>query len=545
VRLRQLALLPIALLVGSLGAVAEPASAAEPVDLIAGHDWAHFAGAEQTAAGVRITPLDRWITSQDGDRLQPNPPANLVGPHLEVDGDFQVDATMSGVGEQAAYLQLYGRLPVIYDEWRQERPSVRVGIVDGVLEIAVWDGESDDPAETKRFGSGLTGDVAVTVLRADGRLTVLAGGEELGSVGEHGAFEAGTVWFGADAAVGGGWTLTALTASGAVRVVTAPDWQQTPSDDSLRAKAAELPRPIRIGAAIASTPLVDDTGYRQIAGREFDALTPENDLKPQFVQPRRGVFAYAEADALVDFAAANRMSVHAHTLVWFEALPTWMRSAPDKEKVMVDHITAVAGHFAGRVDSWDVVNEPMDEDSSDGLKHNLWWRAMGKDYIATAFRAARAADPDAELYLNEYGTEEDGPRWEALYDLVKELREDGVPIDGVGMQNHEYEEADRTPPETFRRHVRALAELGLKVRVSEMDVVSEGDDEMQAEEFAGKLAVCRDEPNCTTFGIWGFTDRYGSTADTGNYPPTPGDALPWDDDLRPKLAYSAMSAELR
>jgi endo-1,4-beta-xylanase len=239
------------------------------------------------------------------------------------------------------------------------------------------------------------------------------------------------------------------------------------------------------------------------------------------------------------------MAVHAHTLVWFEALPTWMRSATDKKTVMLDHIKAVAGHFAGRVAEWDVVNEPMNEDNSDGLEHNLWYQAMGKDYIPQAFRAARAADPSAALYLNEYGVEQDGPRWDALYKLVKELKADGVPIDGVGMQNHEYEKGDRTPPETFRKHVRALAALGLKVRVSEMDVVSGGDTAMQAKEFAGKLAVCRDEPNCTTFGMWGFTDRYGSTANVGQYPLTVGDALPWDQNLKPKKAYPAMLAELK
>lgn len=532
-----------ALLVGA--GLAPPGTAyAAAADLLAGHDWAHFSGAEPTAAGVKITPLDRWVTTPEGKRLQPNPPANLAGPHLNVSGDFGVDALMSVTGGKSAYLQLYGRLPVIYDEWRQERPSVRVGVVGGRLEVAVWDGGSDKAVETKTFGSGLAGDVAVSINRGGGKVTVSAGGKQLGSVGEHNAFSAGTVWFGADAQVGGGWTLRALTASGSAKIVDAPALAQQPSGTSLRAKASALPRPIRVGTAIASTPLADDAGYRAIAGREFDALTPENDMKPEFVQPSRGVFAFAEADLLVDFARANGMAVHAHTLVWFEALPTWMRSATDKKTVMLDHIKAVAGHFAGRVAEWDVVNEPMNEDNSDGLEHNLWYQAMGKDYIPQAFRAARAADPAAALYLNEYGVEQSGPRWDALYKLVKQLKADGVPIDGVGMQNHEYEKGDRTPPETFRKHVQALAALGLKVRVSEMDVVSGGDTTMQAKEFAGKLAVCRDEPNCTTFGMWGFTDRYGSTADTGQYPLTVGDALPWDQNLKPKKAYPALLAEL-
>ncbi|MEV4316301.1 endo-1,4-beta-xylanase [Actinocrispum sp. NPDC049592] len=508
------------------------------MDLLAGHDWSHFAGAAPTGSGVRISPLDRWITATEGARLQPNPPVNLAGPHLEVSGDVQVDFTGAVNG---AYLQLYAKPPVIYDEWRQERPSLRVGIVGGKLEAAVWDGKSTKAVETKKLGSGLSGEVAVSVRRSGGTITVLANGKSLGTVGEHGVFSAGTLWFGAD----GSWTLKSLSASGSVRAVDAPGWHQAPSSNSLRAKASALPRPIGIGAAIASGPLVEDAAYRAIAGREFNALTPENDMKPQFVQPTRGVFAFAEADLLVDFARANGMAVHAHTLVWFEALPTWMRSASDKKTVLIDHIKAVAGHFAGRVAEWDVVNEPINEDNSDGLEHNLWYQAMGKDYITQAFKAARQADPHAVLYLNEYGAEPDGGRWDALYKLVKELKVNGVPIDGVGLQNHEYEKGDRTPPETFRKHVKALAALGLKVRISEMDVVSGGDDTTQAREFAGKLAVCRDEPNCTTFGMWGFTDRYGSTANTDVTPPQPGDALPWTANLTPKKAYTSMANELK
>src|SRR5207249_4032743 len=139
-------------LIATMALVAAVHAPAASTDLLNGHDWAHFSGATVTSAGVRITPLDRWVTSQEGKRLQPDPPANLVGPHLEVTGDFQVDTVFGGVTGKAAYLQLYGRLPVIYDEWRQERPSVRVGVVGGRLEAAVWDGKSDKPVETKTFG---------------------------------------------------------------------------------------------------------------------------------------------------------------------------------------------------------------------------------------------------------------------------------------------------------------------------------------------------------------------------------------------------------
>jgi endo-1,4-beta-xylanase len=145
------------------------------------------------------------------------------------------------------------------------------------------------------------------------------------------------------------------------------------------------------------------------------------------------------------------------------------------------------------------------------------------------------------LYLNEYGVEEDGPRWDALYALLIRLKKRGVPIDGVGFQDHEYAVGDRTDPEVFRRKVRALAGLGLKARVSEADVlVDEDEEDVQARQLAGKLAVCSEEPNCTSFSTWGFTDRYGSTADLRHYPPSPGNALPWDTRYEAKPAYWAL-----
>ncbi|GAA2836241.1 endo-1,4-beta-xylanase [Crossiella cryophila] len=531
------ALLLVAGLTGSSAtAIAAPAA---PVELIAGQDWTRLAGAEVTGQGVRISALDRWIVGTDGKRFQPNPPVNLLGPRLEVAGDFRLDAGISATGGKSAYLQLYGAPPIIYDEWRQEPPSLRLGLVGGQLEVAVWDGKANKAKEVRKFGFGVTGEVAITVRRSGSTLAFLVGGRQVGTVAERGVFGGGQVFFGADAQVGGGWTLRSLSASGAVRVRKAPDWKQGTVADSLRGRAQKLARPIGVGSALAIAPLVADDRYRAVAGEQFDLITPENEMKPQFLQPARGVFAFAEADALVDFARANGIKVHAHTLVWFEALPTWMRSAPDKRSVMLEHIRAVATHFAGRVAEWDVVNEPINQDNPDGLEHNLWYQAMGADYIAEAFRAARAADPNAVLYLNEYGAEQDGGRWNALYALVKKLRQARVPIDGVGLQSHEYDAADRVPAEVFRKKVRALAALGLKVRVSEMDV-STSDQAVQAKQFGERIAVCRQEPNCTGFTSWGFTDRYGSTADANRYPPVPGNALPWTTGLQPKRAHTAL-----
>ena len=558
-RLRKSAVAAVvcALLAGVSGDCAGASAPARgPVaDLLNGRDWAHFAGGKPTHAGVRVTHLDRRITRQDGTGGQPNPPVNLRGPHMVFRGDVRIEASLRRTDDTDAYLHLYGETPVIYDEWRYERRGVRIGVVGGRLRIDRWDGDSDRPAVTRTLGGGLGHEVRLALEVRGSRLVVETDGRVVGTVPARDVFGRGRIWFGADAgARGKGWTLSDLHAQslgrGRMSVVDAPGLRVPRSTDAMRDLAAGLPRPIHMGTALATGPLLTDSAYRRTAGEEFSMLTPENDFKPQFVQPRRGVFAFAEGDTLVDFAKANKMKVHAHTLVWFEALPAWMRAEMTHEqrrRVMAEHIRAVAGHFRGKVAEWDVVNEPMSDEDEDystgnrGVRPQLWFEAMGEQYIDIAFRTAREADPHAVLYLNEYGVEEDGPRWDALYALLIRLKKRGVPIDGVGFQDHEYAVGDRTDPEVFRRKVRALAGLGLKARVSEADVlVDEDEEDVQARQLAGKLAVCSEEPNCTSFSTWGFTDRYGSTADLRHYPPSPGNALPWDTTYEAKPAYWAL-----
>ncbi|MFJ2811023.1 endo-1,4-beta-xylanase [Kitasatospora sp. NPDC087271] len=536
------------------GGAVTPADPVGGTDLLGGgHDWSHFAGATAGPDGLRIRPLGRMIVRQDGSGGQPNPPVNLRGPHLETSGDFELTADLRGTSHAGAYLQLYGELPVVYDEWRQERRSVRLGVVDGRLEVAVFDGTKADPAFVRTFGSGLPDDVTLTVSRHGDALRFAVGGGVLGELPAVGAFGSTQVWFGADAAVGGqGWRLAALRVrpleGGAVAVVDgAPSAEQRPEADSLRALGAGRPRPLGVGAAAASAPLATDQAYRSLLAGQFSVLTPENDMKPQFVHPQKDVYDFTEGDSLVDFAAANGMQVHAHTLVFGEALPRWMRETPagGREKVMLDHIAEVAGHFKGKVAEWDVVNEPMSVEEGDygpgrdGLRRHVWQQAMGERYIDKAFRAARAADPDAKLYLNEFGLEEDGARWDAFLALVKRLKQRGVPVDGVGFQSHIHASGDHVKPETLADHFKDLAELGLAVRISEIDVHGE-DRQAQAGQFGLVAEVCAQTPGCTSFGTWGVGDRYGSTAAHDSYPLAPGDELMWDTELRPKPAVAAV-----
>ena len=151
-----------------------------------------------------------------------------------------------------------------------------------------------------------------------------------------------------------------------------------------------------------------------------------------------GQFRWRSADAVVAFAKAHGQKVRGHTLVWHRQLPLWLingRFSPDELKsLMVAHIATEAGRYRGAVTAWDVVNEPFADDGE--WRKSIGMGGDGSDYVAIALRAARAADRDAKLFINDYGVETTGPKMRALHDFVASLKRDGVPIDGVGLQSH-------------------------------------------------------------------------------------------------------------
>jgi endo-1,4-beta-xylanase len=549
-------------LVAALAAmlIANPAVAAagNGVDLLAGQDWSHFAGAGMSGDSVNITSLNRKLVNQDGSGGQANPPVNAHGPHLSVRGNFSVSATMQHAASGAT-LQFYGQLPRVYDEWRAEGTSMSVTTVDGKeLLVQVWDGTSDSPAETKTFDVPLTNDaMQLTMARKGGWINLTLDGQHIGSLRDHKIFAGKNLWFGADNSSNEPWVLQALSANGlgSGRVsLEAPEAIDIVHNDpnSLRNLAADRARPLLIGAAVAHHPLAADSLYRQTAVTEFSIFTPENDFKPQFVHPMPQTYDFTEGDNIVELAQANDIQVHGHTLVFGEANPRWMQDTPvsQRQQVMLDHIANVVGHWRGAVAEWDVVNEPLSDDPADflnkgdGLRKHLWWQAMGEQYIDQAFRAAHLADPGAKLYINEYGIEHDGQRWDALLGLLSRLQQRGVPIDGVGFQAHVYRPADHIEPAVLRQHIQALSSLGLMARISEIDV--HGDNKtVQAQQYAQTLEACQSEPNCSSFTTWGISDLYGSTTVSHAYPLALGDDLIWRANFKPKPAYGALQNVLR
>ena len=200
-----------------------------------------------------------------------------------------------------------------------------------------------------------------------------------------------------------------------------------------------------MGVALSS-PQSDDfnSQSRRIALEHFNGVTPEFELQPSFVAPEEGVFDFDRADRLVDFALQNNMTVRGHSLLWHEQTPDYflVGSREDIRQRLETYIGTVMEHFNGRIHIWDVVNEAVSTDlfrGDDGVgpdRNTIWYEAVGNaDYIDWAFQAARAADPNALLFLNDFETEE--PRKAGWFrDIVRRLIERGVPIDGVGHQVH-------------------------------------------------------------------------------------------------------------
>jgi len=253
----------------------------------------------------------------------------------------------------------------------------------------------------------------------------------------------------------------------------------------------------------------------------------------------------------VAVAQANKQDVHGHTLVFAKSNPSWITDAPKAElpNIMTNHITNVVTHFKGRIKTWDVVNEPMSEKDEEyeagglGLRTSFWQQAMGEEYIDKSFIAARAADPAAKLYINDYGIEHEGVRWDAFIALLKRLKARGVPVDGVGFESHVYQKTDQIDLGVMAAHFRAIADLGLSVRVSEIDVTGK-DPAFQTQQYAGVLQLCITEPSCTAYSTWGVTDLYGSTTISDRYPLLLGSSLLWDKNYMPKPAYNALKSTL-
>jgi len=235
--------------------------------------------------------------------------------------------------------------------------------------------------------------------------------------------------------------------------------------------------PIGVAVSVRSITGPDTTLILQ----QFNSLTPENAMKMGPIHPEEGRYNWKDADAIVNFATTHGLKIRGHNLCWHEQTPAWLfRDAQggDVTKAVLlqrlkDHITSVVSRYKGKIYAWDVVNEAVsddndiDNDSVHFLRNSPWYRICGDEFIAKAFEYAHAADPQAQLFYNDYNTERPGKR-QRVYRLLKTLVDAGVPITGVGIQAHWsiYE-----PTETeLRTTIDRFSSLGLKVQITELDI---------------------------------------------------------------------------
>lgn len=326
-----------------------------------------------------------------------------------------------------------------------------------------------------------------------------------------------------------------------VGAAAAPVRAAEAADPALRDLAAA--QGIYYGTAVTASKLTGT--YASVVAGQFDSITPGNEMKWGSVEPVRGDFRWSGADAVVNFAEANGQKVRGHTLVWHSQLPGWVENgswtADTLRTVMRDHIATEAGRYKGRIDHWDVVNEAFNEDGT--RRQSVFQRTIGDGYIADAFRAARAADPAAKLYLNDYSVEAINTKSDAMYDLVRSLKAQGVPIDGVGLQSHLIL---GQVPSTLQANIQRFADLGVDVAITELDIRMElpATESMLSRQKADYKAVtqaCLAVSRCAGITVWGFTDSDSWIPD---FFEGQGAATPYHENYRSKPAYYGIAEAL-
>ncbi|KAI0749692.1 endo-1,4-beta-xylanase C precursor [Daedaleopsis nitida] len=292
---------------------------------------------------------------------------------------------------------------------------------------------------------------------------------------------------------------------------------------------------------------LSDTAYTAILdnNKEFGQLSPANSMKWDATEPTRGTFTFSGGDQIANLAKANGQLLRGHNCVWYNQLPSWVANgqftAADLTTVIQNHCSTLVSHYKGQVYSWDVVNEPFNDDGT--WRQDVFFNTLNTDYVAIALKAARAADPNAKLYINDYNIEQTGAKATAMLNLVKQLLADGVPLDGVGFQCHFIVGA---VPSSFQTVLEQFTALGLEVAITELDIrtttpASQSALAQQQKDYQTVVQACMNVKGCVGITIWDFTDKYSWVPSTFS---GQGAACPWDQNLVKKPAYNGIVAAL-
>lgn len=291
---------------------------------------------------------------------------------------------------------------------------------------------------------------------------------------------------------------------------------------------------------------------------QFNSIVAENQMKFDATEPSQGNFNYGDADAIMSFAQRAGMYVRGHAFAWHSQCPEWVSSNGYKNNhnwsreqliaILNNHIENVGGYYKGKVHEWDVINEMLDDDQSvvrdnpDSykLRESVWQTVIGEEYMKLALVKAHEVDPDAKLFINEYGAEFMGdPKSEALFNLAKKLKESGAPLHGVGLQCHLT--VGEVKADKLADNIRRYQDLGLEVIITELDIAqldptAPDAASRQAEEYGALVNAALSQPNCPSVTLWGISDPDSWRA---NKP------LLYDADMNPKEAFHAVHAAVR
>jgi endo-1,4-beta-xylanase len=312
---------------------------------------------------------------------------------------------------------------------------------------------------------------------------------------------------------------------------------------------------IAFGSAISSD-LFRDAALAKLVASQCGITVPEAALKWAAIRPTANTFDFSGADSLYNFSKSHGIAFRGHTLVWHGALPRWFAStvtAASAKTVMQEHISTVVKHYAGKIHSWDVVNEAVwiADKRPDGLRATPWLQFIGPEYISIAFHAAHEADPDATLVYNDYFLETEDAGGEAkrsaVWTMIAGLKKAGVPIHALGIQSHLVGDANVTGP-NFKRFLQAISDLGLDILVTELDVDDRTlpadvavRDRVIADQYFKYLSFMLQFKATKAVLTWGLSDRYSWLAYSHQRPDgRPNRPLPYDAELKPTPVWDAI-----
>jgi endo-1,4-beta-xylanase len=310
-----------------------------------------------------------------------------------------------------------------------------------------------------------------------------------------------------------------------------------------------------IGTAIRIQKLLSDKQLQELQKENFNSITSASDMKMNRILPTEGEYYWDRIDSILAYAESNQQRLFGHNLIWHSSTPKWVEEkASDSlwlENFMKDYIYTYVGRYKGKVAAWDVVNEGL-ETKGGAFRETIWYKAMGKDYIAKAFSYAHEVDPDAILFYNDFNIERDTVKLNATLNMIKDLKAEGVPISGIGFQMHIRMDI---PDEIIANSLKKAAATGLQIHLSEVDIIFNKHDDSkmggiqiykeltkemknaQAEKYKNLVKMYNTiVPKEQQFGItfWDFTDRDTWIKGFFNLEDWP---CLYDENLVPKPAY--------